>query len=174
MLDTLLTLLAIFAPLSLVAVGGANGVLPDLHRQVVSVHQWMTEAEFARAFTLAQAVPGPNILVVSLIGWHVAGLPGALVALIGIIGPSSILALITARALGNPRLTPLRRRIQLGLAPVTIGLMLASGLILARSADHSLAAGGLTLATVAVLLRTRVHPLLLMGGGAVLGLLGLI
>lgn len=174
MLQTLLDLLLIFAPLSMVAVGGANGVLPDIHRQVVVVHQWMTDTEFASAFTLAQAVPGPNILVVSLIGWHVAGLAGAVVALIGICGPSSALALITARALGNPRLTPWRRRVQLGLGPLSVGLMLASGLVLARSADHGVAAGAVTLGTLLVLLRTTVHPLLLMSAGAVLGLLGLI
>ena len=79
-----------------------------------------------------------------------------------------------ARALGNTRATHWRRRIQLGLGPLTVGLMLASGLVLARSADHSLAAGAVTLATLLVLLRTKIHPLLLMGVGAVLGLLGLI
>lgn len=174
MLQTLLDMLAIFSPLSLVAVGGANGVLPDIHRQVVVTHQWMSETEFASAFTLAQAIPGPNILVVSLIGWHVAGLAGAIVALVGICGPSSALALIMARALGNPRLTPWRRRVQLGLGPLTVGLMLASGLVLARSADHSLAAGAVTLISLLIFLRTKAHPLLLMAVGAALGVLGLI
>lgn len=174
MVQTLIDLFAIFAPLSLVAVGGANGVLPDIHRQVVVIHAWMSESEFAGAFTLAQAIPGPNILVVSLIGWHVAGLAGAIVALVAICGPSSALALVMARALGNPKLTPWRRRIQLGLGPLTIGLMVASGIVLARSADHSLAAAALTLISLLIFLRTRVHPLLLMGVGAALGVLGLI
>jgi chromate transporter len=168
----LIELLLVFAPLSLVAVGGANTVLPDIHRQVVIAHGWMNEADFANAFVLAQAVPGPNILVVSLIGWKVAGLPGALVALVAICAPSSILALIVARAMGNVRVTRWRARLQAGLAPLTIGLMLASGLILARSADHTPVSVGLTLSTVLVLLRTKLHPLLLMGAGAVLGVLG--
>ena len=170
----LLELVAIFGPLSLVAIGGANSVIPDIHRQVVVAHAWMTEPEFADAYTLAQAVPGPNILVVSLVGWHVAGLAGALVALIAMCGPSSILALVVARSLGNPRVVFWRHRLQSGLAPLTLGLMFSTGVVLARSADHSLLSLGLTLVSTLVLLRTRVHPLLLMAGGAVLGLAGLV
>src|ERR1700674_2305128 len=122
----LLELVLVFAPLSLVAVGGANSVTPDIHRQVVTAHAWMSEAEFANAFVLAQAVPGPNILVVSLIGWNVAGLPGALVA---ICVPSSVLALLVERGLRTVRMARWRYRIQMGLGPLTIGLMLASGLV---------------------------------------------
>ena len=90
----------------------------------------MSEAEFANAFVLAQVVPGPNILVVSLIGWHVAGVPGALLAVVAMCGPSSVLALAVARALRSPRAARWRYRIQTGLGPLTIGLMLSSGLVL--------------------------------------------
>jgi chromate transporter len=173
-MSRLLELVLVFAPLSLVAVGGANSVLPDMHRQVVTVHAWMTEAEFANAFVLAQAVPGPNILVVSLIGWTVAGLPGALVALVAICGPSSVLALMVERGLRTVRMARWRFRIQMGLGPLTIGLMLAGGLVLARSADHAPLAVGLTVLTALLLQRTSVHPLLLMAGGAALGLAGLV
>jgi chromate transporter len=168
----LLELALIFGPLSLVAIGGANSVIPDIHRQVVVVHGYMTENEFVDAYTLAQAVPGPNILVVSLIGWHVAGLAGALVALFAMCTPSSVLALVVARSLGNPRVVFWRHRLQVGLAPLTLGLMLATGTVLARSADHSVVAVALTLASTLVLLRTRLHPLLLIAGGALLGLAG--
>ena len=174
MMGRLIELLLVFAPLSLVAIGGGNTVLPDIHRQVVLIHGWMTETQFASAFVLAQAVPGPNILVVSLIGWNVAGLPGALVALGGICGPSSVLALLVARALRTARMARLRYRVQRGFSPLTIGLMLSGGVVLARSADRSPLAIALTLLTVLVLLRTTVHPLLLMVAGAVLGLAGLV
>jgi chromate transporter len=95
---TLLELVLVFAPLSLVAVGGANVVLPDIHRQVVQVYGWMTDADFADLFALAQAAPGPNVLVVSLIGWKVAGWTGALVAILAMCLPSSVLAYGMARA----------------------------------------------------------------------------
>ncbi|HLZ28900.1 MAG TPA: chromate transporter [Chloroflexota bacterium] len=170
----LLELLLVFAPLSLVAVGGANTVLPDIHRQVVTVHSWMTEAEFANAFVLAQAVPGPNILVVSLIGWHLAGVPGALVALLAMCGPSSVLALVVARVLHSSGAARWRYRVQTGLAPLTIGLMLAGGVVLSRSADHTPQAVVMTVVTALILVRSNVHPLLLMAGGAVLGLVGLV
>ena len=172
-MDRLLDLVLIFAPLSLVAIGGANTVLPDIHRQVVVSRAWMTDAQFVDAFTLAQAVPGPNILVVCLIGWQVAGLAGAAVSLLAMCGPSSVLTLAVARTLARPRLAFWRQRLQTGLAPLMLGLVAASGLVLARGADQSFTSAGLTVVTVLVLLRTRMHPLLLMGAGAVLGVIGL-
>lgn len=170
----LVELLVLFAPLSLVAVGGGNAVLPELHRQAVLVHGWMDDTQFANAYALAQVVPGPNLLVVSLVGWSALGLPGALLAVIAMCGPSSALALLVARAMRSVRAARLRSRFQPALTPLTVGLTLASGLVLARSADQSPLAVGVTLATVAVLLRTSVHPLLLMSTGAALALAGLI
>ena len=171
MLNDLIDLATILAPLSLVAVGGANAVLPDIHRQVVVVNGWMTDTQFAAAFTLAQTVPGPNILVVCLIGWQVAGLAGALVALVAICGPSSVLALLVARSLSNVRMAFWRQRLQAGLGPLTIGLVLASAVVLARSAAaQDPASVVLTLVSAAILLRSKVHPLLLMAGGAAIGL----
>ena len=167
--EVLWQLCVVFAPLSLVAVGGANSVLPDVHRQVVAVHGWMTDTQFADAYTLAQTVPGPNVLVVALIGWHVAGLAGAAVALTAMCGPSTLLALVVARSLAHARLAFWRQRLQAGLGPLTVGLVLASGLVLARSADFDWLTAALTLASVVVLLRTRIHPLYLMAVGAALG-----
>jgi len=169
-LDLLLQLLGVFGPLSLVAICGGNSVLPDIHRQVVVVHAWMTDAEFAQAFTLAQTVPGPNILVVSLIGWHVAGLAGAIVAVVAMCGPSSVVALVVSRTLASARAAFWRQRLQAGLAPLTIGLMLATGLVVALGADNDLVALGLTVISALVLLRTRIHPLVLIALGAAIGL----
>jgi chromate transporter len=155
-------------------VGGANAIMPDIHRQVVVDRAWMSEAQFVDAFTLSQVVPGPNLLVVSLIGWHVAGLPGAIGALLAVAGPSSLLTLLVARSLGHPQLNLWRQRLQGGLAPMTVGLVLATGVLLARGAAHSPVAVGLTVVSALVVLRTSVHPLLLMAAGAILGLAGLV
>jgi chromate transporter len=167
--DLLVQLVTVLAPLSLVAIGGGNSVLPDIHRQVVTVHGWMTDTEFADAFTLAQTVPGPNLLVVSLIGWHVAGLAGAAVSMLAIIGPSSVLALVVARGLASQRAAFWRQRLQAGLAPMTIGLVLASGLVLARGADADLVTAAMTVVSALVMLRTRLHPLALIAAGAGIG-----
>ena len=172
--EILVQLVAILVPLSLVAVGGGYTVLPEIHRQVVETRGWLTDAEFAELFALAQAAPGPNLLVVSLIGWRVGGLAGALVALLAMIGPSSILAFSVAHAWGRLGRVPWRLVVQSGLAPVAVGLMLAGGAVLVGSADLTPAAFAVTLAAAAAILRGGIHPLLLMALAAVLALAGLI
>jgi chromate transporter len=96
--SALAALALLFGQLSLLAVGGVNTVLPEMQRQVVQVHRWMKPGEFAALFALAQAAPGPNMLVSTLIGWRVAGLPGALVATLSLYGPSSLLTFVASRA----------------------------------------------------------------------------
>jgi chromate transporter len=168
----LVQLALILAPLSLVAVGGGSTVLPEIHRQVVEVHRWLSEAEFADLFALGRAAPGPNVLVVTLIGWKVAGLAGGLVATLAMCGPCALLAGITARAWRRFREAPWRRPIEAGLAPIAVGLMLASGVVLTGAADTSLPAYAVTLATVVLLLRTGLPPLVLMAAAAVMALAG--
>src|SRR5690348_17841560 len=92
-----------FAALSLVAIGGINAILPEFHRVVVDVEGWMTSAEFADLFALAQLAPGPNAMVVSLLGWKVAGIAGAFVATIAACGPSSLVSYFAIRALERLR-----------------------------------------------------------------------
>jgi len=163
-----------FLALSLIAIGGANAVLPEMHRQVVDVSHWMNGAEFATLFAIAQAAPGPNVLIVSLVGWKVAGVPGALAATAAMCGPSSVLAFYVGRLSQRFREAPLRRVIQDGLAPITIGIVLASGYLLARGADETWAAAALTALTVLVVCNTRFNPLWLLAGGALLGVAGVV
>ena len=81
-------LISIFAMCSVIAVGGANSTVPEMHRQVVDVHQWMGDRTFSELFAIAQAAPGPNAVFVSLLGQYVAGIPGALVAIAAMCAPS--------------------------------------------------------------------------------------
>lgn len=165
---------ATFALISFIAIGGANAVLPEMHRQAVDVHHWMTSDRFTDLFAIAQASPGPNILVVTLIGWDVAGLVGALVATIAMIVPTSVVAFYVGRIWDRFREARWRIAIQAGVTPVTIGLVAASAYVLSRAADTSIAAAVLTLGTAAVLTATRLHPLLLIALGALLGAAGLV
>ncbi len=160
-----------FALLSFLAIGGVNALIPEIHRRVVENAHWLTDTDFAQAFAIAQAAPGPNMLIVSLIGWKVDGFVGALVCTIAICAPSSALTFAIAHVWDRFRDAPLRKAIQHGLAPVTVGLVLASGFILARTVDHSSIAIGLTAATVVLALATRIHPLWLLAAGAVIGAL---
>lgn len=162
-----------FALLSLVAIGGVGPVLPEMHRLTVEVHRWMTAAEFAELFALAQAAPGPNVLVVSLIGYRVAGLTGGVVALIAMCGPSAVLAYGVARVWERHRDSTWRRLVEASLAPITVGLVLATGYLLARGAGGG-ATHVLTALAALIALLTRLHPLWLLLGAAVLGLAGVV
>jgi len=159
-----------FSILSLVAVGGANSIIPEMQRQVVDVHGWMTGGDFADLYALARAAPGPNVLVVALIGWHVAGLAGALVAMGAMCGPSSVLAYGTMRVWDRFRAAPWRIAVQAGLAPVTVGLVLASGYLLTRAADSDWPAYAVTAVVAVLSVRTRLNPVWLLLGAGILGL----
>ncbi|MCL2657074.1 MAG: chromate transporter [Betaproteobacteria bacterium] len=156
--------------LSLMAVGGANAIVPELHRQTVELRHWLSGPEFAALFAIASAAPGPNVLIVTLIGWQLAGIPGALVATLGICAPSSLLAWTVGHIWERLKGSPWRAIIQRGLAPVTIGLVLGSGWLLTGAAAKSW--HGVALAAVAALVywRAKFNPLWVLGAGALIGL----
>jgi chromate transporter len=162
--DPLLRLSLLFLQMSLLAFGGANTILPELQRQVVDVNYMMTAHTFAALFALAQAAPGPNMMVISLIGWHVAGLSGAVLTMACAVAPSSVLTFLVARAWYRFRDAPWRRAIQIGLLPVTAGLLLSSAALLIKATTLDWSLGLLTLAVTVLLLMTRVHPMLMLGG----------
>lgn len=167
----ILALAGRLATLSLLAIGGGNTILPALHDFVVESHHWMTSSEFAQLYAIAQASPGPNILVVTLIGWHIGGLLGAIAATVAMCGPAGTLTFIVARLayrfIDEAWWPPVRA----GLTSVTIGLVLAAGWILTQAADHTPLAFAITGVTVLVLLTARLNPLWLLAGSAALGLL---
>ena len=164
----------IYAQLSLVAVGGVAPVLPEMQRQVVDIHGWMPASEFAALFALAQAAPGPNMLVSTLVGWHVAGWSGALAATAGMVGPSSVLTWAVSGAWHRFRDRPWRTTLQAGLGPVTVGLVAAGAALLAASTSQTWPAAAITAGVAAAVLFTPLHPLWLLAAGAVLGAIGLV
>jgi len=170
----LVELAAQFLLLSMLSIGGANAIIPEIHRRAVEVEHWMTDADFAQLFALSQAAPGPNVLIVSLIGWKVAGIAGGVVAMLAMSGPSSILTYAVAHAWERFRDAPWRIATQRGLAPVTVGLILASGYVLTRAADQSWIAYAITGATLVLGLATSLHPLWFLGAAAILGAAGFV
>jgi chromate transporter len=167
-------LIVAFAQLSLLAFGGTNSVLPEMQRQTVDVHHWLTPHEFAALFALAQAAPGPNMMVVSLIGWRVAGLAGALTSTIAVSVPSSILTLLVAGAWHRFRDRSWRKALQRGLMPVTAGLVMASAVLLIGTTSTGWVTGGITAVATALFLFTRINPLLVLAGATALGAAGVI
>jgi chromate transporter len=161
-------------PISMIAFGGAVAVMPEMHRYIVDERHWISAGEFSTAFTIGQVAPGPNVLFVTLVGWQAAGWPGALAATAGIMLPSMLLTLAAYHGIERWRDTRLVRSFREGMAPVTIGLMLASGWVIASSTDRDWRGGLLTAATVLLVLSTRLNPLWLIGLGGALGLTGVL
>ncbi len=165
---------SVFGQLSLVSIGGINAVLPELKRQVVERHGWMSAADFAALYALAQAAPGPNMLVSTLIGWHVAGVAGALAATGALVGPCALLTFLVAGAWHRFRDRPWRLLVQAGLMPVTAGLVVAAAIVLSEATAISAGHAGLTAVAAAALVATRLHPLWVLGAGAALGAAGIL
>jgi chromate transporter len=170
----LLTLAGYFALMSLFAIGGANGALPEMHRLAVEVKGWMSDREFSDMFAIAQVTPGPNVIIVTLIGYHVAGMAGAVVTTIAMCGPACAFALLVSRVWDRFRDAPWRIAIQAGLIPVSIGLLAASAVVVVRAASTSWASVAVTAVAAVTAYWFSLNPLWIFGAAALLGLLGLI
>jgi chromate transporter len=165
----LLALIVIIAPLSFAAIGGAAAIYAPLQYQTVEVMRWLTAREFIDLFAIARVTPGPGSMLATLIGWKVAGFWGALLSTLALYIPSSILCYFVAGAWNRYRGTAWHTALEHGLAPVGAGLIFAGALALLRVGEMGPPAW-LLMAAVAGLLtwRPKLHPLLLLLGGAVL------
>ena len=159
---------------SLVAFGGVNALLPELLNLAVYQEQWIDLQTFSNYFAIAQAAPGPNFMTVTLLGWHIFGVAGALLATLAIAWPSSILIYYLQRIILGINDPIKRKSIQYAAAALAIGLVLSSAWQIAIQINHSAEAYALTLATIGFTLFTRWHPLYLIAIGGLLGALGFI
>ena len=168
------SLISTFGLMSLFAVGGANAAIPEMHRIAVELNHWMTDRQFADIYAISQLSPGPNVLIVTLIGYAVAGFGGALIATLAMCVPTAALAYYVSRWLRRSTTSRWPSIIQTALVPLSIGLMAASALIVAQTADRNWTAVVLTLAVAAAAYATRVNPLWLLLAGGLLGFAGVI
>jgi len=158
--------------LSLLAIGGAIATLPELQRFAVVDHGWLSEADFTASVALAQAAPGPNLLVVPVVGYAAGGLVGALAALAGMLLPSTALTLAVTRWGFRRRDTRGGKSFVSGMAPVTLGLLLSTGWLLSLPVAQKPAAVLLIGGTVVLMLKTRISPMWPIALGALVGALG--
>jgi len=172
--NPLVALALTFALMSLFAVGGANAAIPEMHRVAVDVRHWLTDKQFADGYAISQLSPGPNVLIVTLIGYSVAGVAGALIATLAICVPTAVLALFVSRLLARSSRARWPAIVQAALVPLSIGLMGASGLILAQTSDRTLAAVLVTAGAAVLASATRLNPLWMLVAGGCLGFAGLI
>ncbi len=183
-----LNLFVYFLSLSLLAVGGAIATAPEMHRLLVDRQGWLSDMQFNASIALAQSAPGPNVLFIALLGWNVGlnaggtgamgwlyGLLGMAVCMLGIMVPSSTLTWLATRWAHKHRQRRGVRAFKQGMAPIVIGLVMATAWVLGR-AHGQLASDWplwlLTAATMLLVWRTRLHLLWMLGAGALLGALG--
>jgi chromate transporter len=163
---TLWAIFAVFAPLSLVTIGGGQATIAEIQRQVVDVHHWMTAQEFLNDFAISRLAPGPGSLLVTLIGWQVSGFWGAVVATLGIFGPTAFLIYGVAHLWRRHQGARWQLALEAGLRPIAAGMILAAVYVLFLSLQGGWAARLIALLSTVLVMRSRVNPLLLVGAGA--------
>jgi len=173
-MSILLSLFLKLSAFSLIAFGGVNALLPVLFDLAVNQEHWIDVQTFSDYFAIAQAAPGPNFMTVTLIGWHIYGVVGALLATFAVSWPSSIMIFFLQRFIMGMKNPLSKKTIQYSAAALAIGLVLSSAFEIALQINHSMAAYVLTIGTIAITLLTRWHPLYLIAIGGALGVLGFI
>jgi chromate transporter len=180
-MNQLPSLIAVFAYLSLLTVGGGMAAYPEMENLTVNVHHWVTQDQLVHFYSLGQMAPGPNLNMVAAIGERVAGLPGAIAVLLAFYAPTGLFALIIGRLWIKLENWPWRTSIQNGLSPTALGLMLAGLLTFGRTAlrlGHereaflvglNWIAVAMAVAVLVLMLRTKINPALLVLGCGVIG-----
>lgn len=160
-----------FGVLSVMSIGGANATLPEIHRQTVDVLHWMDDATFANLVAIGQAAPGPNVLIVSIIGWHIAGIAGLLVATFAVVLPSSLMAVAIGRAMDRYSTQSWIAVVRFALAPIAVGFMLASGYVMTRVTYEGVSSIAIVVCVVFAIYRTKVSPVWAIAAGALIGVI---
>ncbi len=167
--DELLALFAHYLSLSVFATGGAMALASDMHRYVVDEHAYITHTQFVNSIALAQAAPGPNILFVTVMGWQIAGLPGALATTLGLSLPALVFPVIVSRLGRLAQFGRLLKALQRGLGPVAIGLMASTCFLLVGQAPGVWKGAAIIALSTLLLATTRVPPALLIFAAGIIG-----
>ncbi len=166
-------LVRVFAYLSLLTVGGGMAAFPELQYLTVDVHQWLTQPQLIHLYSIGQMAPGPNMMMIIPIGDWAAGPLGALVVVIAFFGPTALLTFIVGRLWNRLEPWPWRLSIQRGLAPVSVGLLLAGCFTMAKGTIFGVETAAIAVAVLLILLQYKINPALLVLGGALVGYLSL-
>ncbi|OBI82772.1 chromate transporter [Mycobacterium sp. E740] len=181
-MSTYLQIAALFASLSLLSIGGGNAVLPEMHMRAVNGHHWLTNSQFADVFSISQTAPGPSILIVALVGYgaglEAGGVPGAIVggvvATVAMVIPAASLVYVLTLFWQKAQKSKLRTAVEKGFAPLTVGLILATAMVMSRAADHDWRAYLLTAICTAIFVFTKLNPLIVVVAAGVIGYFGFV
>jgi chromate transporter len=161
----LISLAWVFALLSILAIGGGTAVLPEMQRMTVTQFHWVTDKQFRDIYSLGQVAPGPNMLMVMVIGYRVAGYLGSAIVAFAFFVPDCVLTLFANRMWLRYSESAWRYTIQRAMAPMAIGLMLSGTYAIARLSIHNLMSFAIAVATLSVLMWRRFNPLVLISAG---------
>jgi len=164
-------LIRVFAYLSILTVGGGMAAFPEMKILTVDVHQWLTFPQLIHLYSVGQMAPGPNMMMIVSIGQWAGGTLGAIAVLAAFFGPTAVLAFMVAKAWKKLEKWPWRTSIQRGLAPVSIGLLLAGCFSMARGAITGTETAAIAVAVLLILLQYKVNPALLVLASAGVGIL---
>ncbi len=164
-------LIRVFSYLSLLTVGGGMAAFPEMKYLTVEVHKWLTFPQLIHIYSVGQMAPGPNMMMIVVIGQWAGGRLGAIVTLLAFFAPTALLAYVVAKLWERLAKWPWRTSIEQGLAPVSIGLLLAGCFTMAKGAITGIETGAIAVATLLILLQYKVNPALLVVAGAVVGVL---
>jgi chromate transporter len=168
-MNQLPALIRVFAYLSILTVGGGLAAFPEMKHLTVDIHQWLSFEQLIHLYSMGQVAPGPNMMMIVVIGQWAAGVPGAFVVLLAFFGPTALLAWAIGRLWKHLENWPWRTSIERGLSPVSIGLLLAGCFSLARGAITGWMTAMIAVAVLAILLLTKLNPAWLVLAGAVVG-----
>jgi chromate transporter len=165
--DLVVHVLGVFSALSLLAVGGGAAVIPAMKAFTEGAPPWITAEQFGQIYSIGQLAPGPNMLMVGVIGYHVAGYAGALAALLGFFGPAGVITFYAGRAWDRFADNPWRTSLARGLGPVTVGLILAGTASIAKTVmvGHGWVPYAVCAAVTLILLRVKINPFFLIVAG---------
>jgi chromate transporter len=161
-----------FALLSILAVGGGTAVLPEM--QSLLAHQFgIDHTQFVRIYSFGQLAPGPNMLMVLVIGYQLAGLMGAGIVLLSFFLPSSVLCFYVGRLWNRFGESPWRRAVQNALEPISLGLMASGVYAVGKASIVSPITLTLALITFYLILKTKLNPVYLILSSGCIGALAM-
>lgn len=163
-------LVRVFAYLSLLTVGGGMAAFPEMKVLTVDVHKWLTFPQLIHIYSVGQMAPGPNMMMIVVIGQWAGGFLGAIVTILAFFGPTALLAFVVGKGWRKLDKWPWRKSIQQGLAPVSIGLLLAGCFTMAKGAITGVETGALAVGALLILLQYKINPALLILAGAIIGI----
>lgn len=167
----LLKMAIIFATTAVVSVGGIAAMIPEIHRQAVDLNGWMSNDVFASTFAISQIAPGPNIMLMSLIGWRVAGATGLVVATLATVVPTSLIALAASRAENRLSKALWYSTLRKALPPIVVGLIFASGLVTGKVAVRDWVTVAIALGVATWISVSKSNPLAPLAAAVVVGII---